>query len=297
VGNDEVIIIGAGPAGIASAIQLKRYRVKFTLLEQKEIGGLLINAHRVENYPGFPEGISGPELVERFRNHLKNAGVEVRSEKVEEMEYGEKQFIIKTDRGMLSSTIAIIATGTQPKELSIPTISENIKERVFYEVHPIRGVGKKIIAVVGGGDAAFDYALNLSLNNKVIILNRSERARCTPVLWERAMRIKNISYLDNISVKEISDHQHKVLLRCKKSDLQKTTRVEADYVIVAVGRKPRLEFLGSELKMNYNALAQAKKLYLIGDVKNETYRQTAICVGDGVRTAMEIYETIGRKSE
>ncbi len=262
-------------------------------LEQEEIGGLLRNANLVENYPGFPEGITGFELVKLFEQHLKNTGVKVSFEKVIELEYRDGLFFIKTNKREIETNIAVIATGTKPKKNSFLSVTDDIKDRILYEVYPILGIRNKKIAVIGAGDAAFDYALNLSKNNEVVILNRSEKTGCIPLLLERSMKSGNISYLSNTCIGKISSSGSKLLLTCTGNDSGKAVQIVADYVIVAIGREPCLDYLGCEIRKNFETLINSNKLYIVGDVKNGIFRQTAICVGDGIKTAMEIFRTIG----
>ncbi|MCK4236599.1 MAG: NAD(P)/FAD-dependent oxidoreductase [Candidatus Krumholzibacteria bacterium] len=288
----DVVVIGAGPSGIAAAIQLRRYRIEPLVLEREEIGGLLPNANLVENYPGFPEGISGPALGELFKEQMDRAGAEVRFDNVNRLEHASGRFSIETDGGSISSRIAVIATGTKPREIEGLKVSDDIGDRVFHEVHPLLGVHGKRVAIVGAGDAAFDYALNMARRNDVVILNRSDRARCIPVLRERCERAGNISYKDNTAVEEMGGAGKEVLMKCISGE--KRDEISADYVIIAVGREPCIGFLGSGLKKDIDGLIDTKALYLVGDVTNGIYRQTAICVGDGVRAAMEIHRSLGQ---
>ncbi|MGB7062761.1 MAG: NAD(P)/FAD-dependent oxidoreductase [Candidatus Zixiibacteriota bacterium] len=284
----DVVIIGAGPAGIAMAIQLKRHGIEPVILEREEIGGLLKNANLIENYPGFPDGISGPNLVELFKRQLANAGVTVSSERVLELEHEDGAFLTKTNRRTLRSSIVVIASGTKPKRISEIRITDGIDDRIFYEIHPIRGVQNKRVAIIGAGDAAFDYALGLSQNNKVTILNRGEQDRCIQVLRDKCMKSEAISYLTNVSVKEVTGKGDRLLLSCLNGDNQKEHQIYADYLVIAAGREPCLDFLDEKLEKSLDDLVKASRLYLVGDVKNKMYRQTAVCVGDGVRAAMQI---------
>ncbi len=303
----DVVIIGAGPAGIATAIQLKHYNIEPILLEQAEIGGLLRNANFLENYPGFPDGIGGLELVQLFKKHLKNFSIKVNFERVLELEYCDNLFLTKTNCRVIKSSVVVIATGTKPKKISVLPISDNIKDRIFYEIYPILGIKNKKIAIIGAGDVAFDYGLNLSQNNEVIILNRRKEAKCIPVLMERCMKSKNISYFHNVSVSEINNADSKTMLTLIHSDSQTVNKkwksqnflednqIYTDYVVIAIGREPCIDFLGSNLKKHLDNLLNTDKLYLVGDIKNEIYRQTAICVGDGIKAAMKIYRNIERE--
>jgi len=289
VDGHKVMIIGAGPAGIATAIQLKRYNIEPLILEQNEIGGLLRNAHLVENYPGFPEGISGIALVELFKKQLKNAEVEVSFETVLELDYSDGAFFIKTNTREIEAITVVIATGTKPRKLTNVKIADDIQSRIFYHIYSILDIKKKNIAVIGAGDAAFDYALNLARNNEVVILNRSSQIKCLPLLWERSLKSDSISYLHDMSLEAIKKKGSKALLTCFDNESQEKKEMSVDYVIAAIGREPGLDFLTDTFKKNLETLTKMNKLYMVGDVKNGLYRQTAIAVGNGIRAAMEIY--------
>ena len=291
----EVVIIGAGPAGIATAIQLKRYHIEPVILEQNEIGGLLRNANLVENYPGFPEGITGLALVELFRKQLDNTGIKVDFERVLELEYNDKIFSTRTDHRVIKSAVVVIATGTKPKEIAHPPILDDIINRVFYEIYPIIGIKNKKIGIIGAGDAAFDYALSLSQRNNVTILNRSSRVNCIPLLWERCMKSDNISYSPDITVRDIIKADNGLLLNCIENRSREEMSVCVDFLVVAIGREPCLDFMGEELRKQSVDLIKSNRLFMVGDVKNGIYRQTAICVGDGVKAAMKIDRIIRRE--
>jgi thioredoxin reductase (NADPH) len=294
VEEHEVLIIGAGPAGIAAAIQLKRYNIEPLILEQNEIGGLLRNAHLIENYPGFPKGISGIELVELFQKQLKDAGVEVSFEAILELDYRDGSFYIKTNRQEIEAITVVIATGTKPCKLTNVKIADDIQSRIFYDIHSILYIKKKNIAIIGAGDAAFDYALNLTHKNEVIIINRSTDIKCLPLLWERSMKSESITYINNMTVKEILKKDRHALIACIDNETKEEKQIEADHVIAAIGREPALDFLADSLKKSLETLIKMNKLYMVGDVRNGIYRQTAISVGDGIRVAMEIYRNRGR---
>jgi thioredoxin reductase (NADPH) len=296
MGTREVVVIGAGPAGIATAIQSKRHGIEPVILERGEIGGLLRNANLVENYPGFPDGISGPSLIELFERQLAKAGVTVSFERVLELEHTGDVFSVKTDRRVLGSLIAVIATGTKPKRTPEIRIARGIDDRVFYEVHPIRGVKNKKVAIIGAGDAAFDYALGLSKENEVVILNRSAEEKCIPLIKERCVKSETVSYQTNLCVREVTGDGGGLVLYGLNGEGQKKNQILADYVVIAAGREPRLDFLGVKLKRFFKDLTERGKLCLVGDVKNEIYRQTAICVGDGVKAAMQIRRKIRGES-
>jgi len=285
----KIAIIGAGPAGIAAAIQLKRYGLTPMIFEGGDVGGLLKNARLVENYPGFPKGITGPGLVTKLKQHLKRTGFEVVNEKVTELDYSESRFRIYAGL-IFSAEIVIIASGTRPRMPDKPIINEQVRDRVFSEVDPIRNIADKRVIIIGAGDAAFDYALNLAGKNEVIILNRSSRIKALHILQEETAQSPNIKYFEDTSVRKINESGDGCVTVTSERE-KRTIEMEADYVIFAVGREPALSFVTDNLKKQMLELQDDRKLYLIGDVKNGIYRQAAIAAGDGVRAAMEIYRS------
>ncbi len=283
----EVLIIGAGPAGIAAAIQLKRYGFTPVLLEKDSVGGLLRNANLVENYPGFPNGVTGPKLITLFERQLRRIGVKVTFGEDVRLDY-EDGWLAETKQAAYRPDIVLIASGTKPNPVPIP-IPEEAKDKVFSEVWPLADVRKKRIAIVGAGDAAFDYALNLaSRGNTVTILNRGNEANCLPLLRERADANPNIFYQEQTSLRRVEADESANHLKLFTNHYSLIT----DYLLFAIGREPRLDFLTKNVKRQERKLVECGKLYFVGDVHNGLFRQTAIAVGEGLRAAMQIYAQV-----
>lgn len=289
--KDRIGIIGAGPAGIAASIQLKRYGLTPVVFERNEIGGFLANANLVENYPGFPEGISGDDLVERMRRHLTKFEVDIRYEAVMKLDYVRGQFELLTEEQEYSFDYIVVASGTSHREFDDSIVNSSYDGKVVYEITSIKNVASKTIAVIGAGDAAFDYALNLASQNSVMIFNRGDKIKCLPVLYDRVMNNPGISYLDNtrlIAIREADDNK----LTIDITHENKTTQYDIDYLVIAIGREPNLDFLADGLLHNLETLITSGLVHFAGDVSNDRHRQVAIAAGDGVKAAMKIYERI-----
>ncbi len=283
---EEIIIIGAGPAGIASAIQLKRYGYNPLIFEMNEFGGLLLNANRIDNYPGFPNGISGINLVKLFRKHFERFGIKLYNEKVIDIDYQDDLFIITTNRRVVRAKKIIIATGTVAKTVDGLEILPSASNKVFYEITKILYKENKKIAIVGGGDAAFDYALNLARKNTVYIFNHSSKIMALQDLADECFANTKINYFPNSIIKKVNIKDDLLLLDCVIDNNCQIFSI--DYFVVAIGRKPYLDFLNMKIKQFKEELISAKRLFFIGDVINGDYRQASISVADGIRTAMQI---------
>lgn len=285
----QVAIIGAGPAGLMTALQLKRYGVDALLLEGEREGGLLHNANLVENYPGFPGGIPGADLVSRFIQQTNLAGVQAIPESAIRIEHDGQGFHIFTQGAHFQAPVVVLATGTRPVQFPDAFLPASDRERVLYEVHALRSLAGRRVAIIGAGDAAFDYALNLAQRNQVLVLNRSLEVKCLPLLWERAHATPSITYQPATRVTRLSLLPgDRLRLDCETPQGEST--LEVDYLIGALGRLPRVELLSGI--PDVRALQSSGALHLVGDVCRGMYRQTAIAVGDGLLAAMKIYKQL-----
>jgi thioredoxin reductase len=228
----------------------------------------------------------GVELARRFEAQIQALGVEVTRDEVQALDYSGDCFEIHTQRHTWKAQRAIIASGTQPVTFPHGLVREDARSSVFYEVAPLLEVSGCDIAIVGAGDAAFDYALNLAQRNEVILLNRGSKTVCLPLLRQRAGESEHIIYRENTRLETVQTEPHGLLLTCR--DPQGELELEVDYLIGALGRTPRLDFCSPALAIQADALEEGGLLYLIGDVRRGRYRQTAIAVGDGMLAAMKI---------
>jgi thioredoxin reductase len=287
--SEDVVIIGAGPGGLAAALQLHRYGIKPLIFEKNQVGGLLHNANLVENYPGFPGGIPGPALVSIFEEQLKDISLRITLEEVTKLNHTENQFQVTTSERIYHPQIVVVASGTKPRVFTDLEIPDELADQVYYEVYPLLNFQGKQIAIVGAGDAAFDYALNLGRSNDIHIFNRGTQISCLPLLWERAKAHPRIKYQLNIQISRLSAApEGRLLLEC-------ITPTGADSIIAhaligALGRDAQLDFISSQFSQKAIQLESSGKLYYVGDVVNGMYRQTAIAVGNGILAAMKIYK-------
>lgn len=277
-----LVIIGAGPAGIAAAIQLKRYGADFLLLEKSGCGGLLHEANLVENFPGIAHGIPGKNLAARLQRQLDGAAVAIERTEVRRLGYRNEGFIIKTEKGVIKAAKVILASGTRPVPPGPPLDRLFPSGRLFDSVLPLLKGTRRAIAVIGGGDAAFDYALNLARKNRVHIVLRSGRPRALPLLIDRCRRHPAITIHENSPLTAASAGTHGIVLETQNG------AIACQQVLTAIGRIPALHFLAPDLRSSLGGLQRQKRIYLVGDVVNGCYRQAAIAAAAGLRAAMEI---------
>jgi thioredoxin reductase len=286
-----VAIIGAGPAGIAAAIQLKRSGIEFLLLEKERIGGLLNEANLLENFPGIPNGIPGRTLTTRLKHQLSAAGITVEKAQVLRLEYHDSCFMVQTEKQTIKASKVILACGTLPLPPGPPLDLFQPQDRIFNSVLPLLKSRQKTIAVIGGGDAAFDYALNLAGKNKVHILNRSGKLSTLPILLSRCRQHPNIIIHENSRLIHAITKERTTEIMLKTLDPLSGGKNEivCHLILTAIGRVPALHFLDPDLRSALAELQLQKKIFLAGDVGNGRFRQAIIAAADGLRAAMEIH--------
>ncbi|MCP4218357.1 MAG: NAD(P)/FAD-dependent oxidoreductase [bacterium] len=302
-----IAIIGAGPAGIACALQLKRYGIPCLLFEKNRAGGLLQNANLVENYPGFPQGITGLQLVERLQEQLRVNDIPVTYQEVRKVEFKDGGFAICTSEAVHHAGILVAAAGTAPRQMGTAPVNENgdfpsssasvrimepgLEKKIFYDVYSLVKEKSRRFLVIGAGDAAFDYALNLSRHNDVVIANRGTKVKALPLLMERVDRNPRITYWDDMPLKKIA----RGIARRGTNTLSVTLCRQGeevvsqfDFLLCAIGREPQVGYYGSFLREKAKELKAKEMFYEIGDVVNGIYRQAVIAAGNGIETAMKI---------
>lgn len=294
------IIIGTGPAGYTAAIYLARANMNPLVIEGMQPGGQLTTTTEIENFPGFPEGIMGPELMDNMRKQAERFGAEFRSGWVEEVDFSNRPFKVKVEgQGVLEAETVIIATGASAKYLGIPGEQDNVGRGVstcatcdgfFFR-------GKKII-VVGGGDSAMEEAGFLTrFASSVTLIHRREELRASKIMQDRARGNEKIQWaLGRTPVEVIAGDNGVKGLKVHNNETGKEELIEADGVFVAIGHTPNTGFLGGQITTDDHGYIQVKPgttetnipgVFACGDVQDNRYRQAISAAGTGCMAAMD----------
>lgn len=291
-----VAIIGGGIAGMTAAVQLRRLGASPLLFESGSIGGLLHHASRIDNYPGFPEGISGPALAARLTEQVRRFKVHIEPVRVERLAWSARKgaFKLDTEEQTYLADRVIVASGTRPRPYPpARRATKTVRGRFFDSIAPLRGKRDLRVAVIGASDAAYDYALSLAGSNRVWLLARSDRSRAIAPLAAAAEAHPSLSIEYGVTVQSFSIRQG--ALRIGGVRLGKHFTLEVDAVLTAIGRDPEMTFLPPRLRPLIPELEAAGRLWMAGDVVRGRMRQASIAAGDGMRAAMELWEQLGKK--
>jgi thioredoxin reductase (NADPH) len=292
-----VAVIGGGIAGATAAVQLRRMGADPLLFEPGPVGGLLHHASRMDNYPGFPGGIAGPALAERLAAQVRRFKVRTVRVRVERLSWagGAGRFRLQTEAGPFGAGRVIVATGTRPRPFPpAEKAPHRARGRVFDSVVPLRGRRGLRLAVIGGSDAAFDYALALAMGNRVTILMRSAHPRANAALRAAVAGHPRVTLLPEAAVRSFSAGRGCLRIEGRRSGTPFV--LEADAAVTAVGRDPETGFLSPSVRSRLTVLQGSGRLWLAGDVVRGRLRQASIAAGDGMRAAMELWDCMDHGS-
>lgn len=303
----DVIIIGAGPAGLTAGIYVARGGLKAAIVELAMPGGQAASTENIENYPGFPEGINGYELMNSFHRQALAFGVEFIFEEVQKLFLKESVKKVQTDSQVLEARAIIVAAGSKPRLLSVPG-EEVFKGRGVSYCATCDGAffkGKKVV-VVGGGDAAIEEGMYLTkFAEEVIIVHRREGFRASQIAIKRAKDNPKIRFELNAVVEEIlgKDHVEGVRIHDVLSGVKR--EISADGVFIYVGTDPNAQFIQGEIETDErgyiltNSFLQTniRGVYAAGDIRNTPLRQVATAVGDGALAAVEVEKYLAETEE
>jgi len=299
----DIIVIGGGPAGLTAGLYTSRAKLKTLLLEKLAPGGRAALAWKIENYPGFPEGIDGPELMERTRKQAEKYGLEIKSEEVLEIELcakdegalGGSEKLVKTRHGEYRSIALIVATGTRAKKLGVPGEEKLIGRGVSYCATCDGPLFKdQKVVVVGGGDVAVEEAIFLSrFVEKVTLIHRRRELRATKTMCERALSDPKLEFILNSEVMEIFGETEVQGVKVRNLETEKDSIVEAKGIFVCIGTVPNSGFLRGVVEMDKegfvitdeNMETSLSGVYACGDVRKKFLRQVVTACGDGATAA------------
>ena len=309
----EVVIIGSGPAGLTAAIYSARANLKPLLIDappdaekQTTPGGQLMITTDVENYPGFPEGIQGPELMEAFRKQAERFGTEFLEEWITEVDLSERPFILQTANYVVNAQTLIIATGASAKWLGIPGEAKvpagfggNGVSACATCDGPLPGFRNRELVVVGGGDTAIEEATFLTrYASKVNLVHRRDKLRASKIMQDKALQNPKIEFIWNTGVEEILGEPEAgvtgVRLRNLKTNEQRL--VPTAGVFIAIGHKPNTDLFKGQLEMDEvgyittshrSTATNVAGVFACGDVQDATYRQAVTAAGTGCMAALD----------
>ena len=291
----EVIIIGGGPAGLTAGLYCGRAGLRTLLIERAMLGGQVSLCSMIENYPGFPSGISGAELAGRFEDHAKKFGVEIVWGEVQNITVeGSLKKVDLTDKSFAARAV-IIATGTEPKKLGIPGEDEFRGMGVSYCATCDGAFYKdKRIAVIGGGNSAISEALFLTrFASEVCIVHRRAALRADKILADRAMADPKIDIVWDCVPKKITGATSVEALEIENVLTKKISTIKADGVFIYIGEKPNISIIKGSVNLSPDgsiivtgAMETSKDgIFAAGDVCKKHLRQIATAAGDGAVAA------------
>jgi thioredoxin reductase (NADPH) len=293
----DVVIIGGGPAGLTAGLYTSRAKLKTLLLERMIMGGQVMTTTKVENYPGFPGGIDGPELMVRFQEHCQEFGLEVAYGEVENLvDRGDAKALTVDGKEILARAV-IVTTGAEPRKLGVPGELEFTGRGVSYCATCDGAFFRNVpVAIVGGGDTAAEEALFLTrFASKVYIIHRRDQLRATSVLQERVQHNEKIEVLWSRTVKRIEGDTSGVkALELEDVRTGEKQPLPLEGVFVAIGVTPKAHFLAEVLKLDEDGyvLTDAEcrtsmpGVFAAGDVRKKILKQIATAVGDGAVAAI-----------
>ncbi len=295
--NYDIAILGAGPAGLTAGLYAGRGGLKAAIIEKMMPGGLVANTERIDNYPGFPEGISGFELAQRMEQQAKKFGAEIISAQADSVSAQDKYQLIKlSDGSTIKSRALIIATGAFPKTLGVPGEKELLGKGVSYcAVCDGAFFKNQPVAVLGGGDSAVQEAIYLAgLASKVTVIHRRDALRAADSIQKIAFANKKIDFAWSKDILAIEGSGQVSGVRIMDKQTLKEEVIPASGVFIYVGYKPNSDLVKDLVKTDEqgyiitdeNMATSVPGIYACGDVRQKLVRQISGAVGDAATAAI-----------
>ena len=295
----QVAILGSGPAGLTAALYAARAELHPVVIAGVPAGGQLLITTEVENFPGFPDGIQGPELIDRMRRQAQRFGAEFLDDNVVRVDFRHHPFVLETGTsGTVLAEAVIVATGANARWLDLPSESRlkghGVSACATCDGFFFKG---KALAVVGGGDSAMEEALFLTnFATHVTILHRRDQFRASPIMLERARTHPKVSFLPSTVVEEVLGPDSVEGLRVKNVVTGVVSELQVGGLFVAIGHDPATEvFRGAleldaegYLKLHQETRTSVEGVFAAGDVHDRRYRQAVTAAGAGCRAAIDV---------
>jgi thioredoxin reductase (NADPH) len=296
-GMERVIIIGSGPAGLTAAIYAARANLRPLVLAGGLYGGQLMLTTDVENYPGFPEGVMGPDLMIKFREQAERFGARVENVDATSVDFTKQPLVVRTQDEEYETETVIVATGASARWLDIPG-EELLRGRGVSSCATCDGAffRDKHIVVVGGGDSAMEEALFLTrFGSRVTVIHRRDRLRASKIMADRAFSHDKIDFLWNTAVDEVHGTTHVTGLRLRNLPDGTLHDLAADALFVAIGYTPNTAVFAGQLDLDEKGYivspdgtsTNVEGVFVAGDVNDHRYRQAVTAAGAGCRAAMD----------
>jgi thioredoxin reductase (NADPH) len=298
--HHRLIILGSGPAGLTAALYAARANLAPLVLEGNQPGGQLTITTDVENYPGFPEGIMGPELVDRMREQARRFGAQSKFEAAVEVDLGQRPFAVRTDGASYLADALIVATGASAKRLGLPSedhlMGYGVSACATCDGFFFRG---KEVAVIGGGDTAIEEALYLTkFATKVTVVHRRGELRASKVMQDRAFAHERIAWRWHARPLEVVGTREGGIagLRLEDARTGEQSVLPTEGVFVAIGHQPNTDVFRGKLTMDAVGYLRVEEptsrtsiegVFAAGDVIDPHYRQAVTAAGTGCRAALD----------
>jgi thioredoxin reductase (NADPH) len=295
----DLIIVGGGPAGYTAALYAARANLNPLVIEGITFGGQLMITSDVENYPGYPEGVLGPEMMKDFRTQAERFGAEFLTEDVTSVDFSERPFTVEVDGDEYRARAVIVATGASARQLGLASEKALQGRGVSYcAVCDAAFFREKEVVVVGGGDSAMEEAIFLTkFAKKVYIVHRRDEFRASPIMLDRARANPKIEFVTNAVVDEVLGDEGKVsAVLIRDLNTGETREIPAQGLFVAVGHDPNTSLFLDQLEHDIpgylivepgSTRTNIPGVFAAGDVVDHTYRQAVTAAGTGAMAALD----------
>lgn len=307
-GIENVIIIGSGPAGYTAAIYTARANLQPLMIEGEEVGGQLMTTTEVENYPGFAEGITGPELMDVTRKQAARFGTRMISKNVTKVDFSTRPFKVWVGETLYQAKAVIICTGASAKYLGLPNekrlLGKGVSACATCDGAFFRN---QKICVIGGGDTAMEEANFLTrFGSKVYVIHRRDTFRASKIMADRVLNNPKIEVIWNTELADVLGDTHVTGVKLKNVKTGEITEMPMDGVFIAIGHKPNTEIFKGQLEMNEvgyiltegkSTYTSVKGVFAAGDVQDQVYRQAITAAGSGCMAAIDAERWLERNEQ